>query len=84
MIQPRLPVIPSAARNLKSMTARPESYCRASIMTNSRKRGMTLYVGLTLGQTLEILRLRSAQNDSAGVSLSSMQTPSPVRGRGLG
>ena len=35
MIQPRLPVIPSAARNLKSMITRPDSQCHAYIVTNS-------------------------------------------------
>ena len=37
MIQPRLPVIPSAARNLKSITTRPVSQCHVYVMTNSGK-----------------------------------------------
>ena len=45
MIRPRLPVIPSAARNLKSITARPDSQCRASIVTKSENSVRTLYVG---------------------------------------
>ena len=52
MIRPRLPVIPSAGRNLKSVSARPGSQCRAYIVTKSENNVGTLYVGLTLLQTL--------------------------------
>ena len=48
MIQPRLPVIPSAARNLKSMITRPDSQCHAYIVTKSENSVRTLYVGFTL------------------------------------
>ena len=37
MIQPRLPVIPSAARNLKSMITRLVGQCHVYVMTNSGK-----------------------------------------------
>ena len=48
MIQPRLPVIPSEARNLKSMITRPDSQCHAYIVTKSENSVRTLYVGFTL------------------------------------
>ena len=51
MIQPRLPVIPSAARNLKSITTRPVSQCHAYIVTKSENSVRTLYVGFTLRPT---------------------------------
>ena len=60
MIRPRIPVIPSAARNLKSITARPDSQRRASIVTKSENSVRTPYVSFMSGQTLQILRLRSA------------------------
>ncbi len=67
MIRPRLsvipsipPVIPSVARNLKSITARPDSQCRACSVTKSENSVRTPYISLTLEQTLEILRLRYA------------------------
>ena len=68
MIRPRLPVIPSAARNLKSITARPDSQCRAYVVTKSENSVRTLYVGRTLGaDTLDSSTpLRPAQNDRAG------------------
>ena len=47
-----LPVIPSAARNLKSMTVRPDIQCLVYIMTKSENSVGTLYVGLTLGRAL--------------------------------
>ena len=39
MNRPRLPVIPSTARNLKSITARPDTRCPASIITKSENGG---------------------------------------------
>ena len=48
MIQPRLPVIPSAARNLKSMAAMRDIQCRVHIVTKNENSVRTLYVGFTL------------------------------------
>ena len=48
MIQPRLPVIPSAAGNLKSMAAMRDIQCHAYIVTKSENSVRTLYVGFTL------------------------------------
>ena len=92
MIQPRLPVIPSAARNLKSITTRPVSQCHAYIVTKSENSERTLLVGFTFEtDTLDSSTpLRCAQNDSDGVAFSSigewvdcqMPTPvSPLRGK---
>ena len=51
MIQPRLPVIPSAARNLKSITTRPVGQCHVYVMTKSENSVRTLQVGFTLRPT---------------------------------
>ena len=59
-IRPHLSVIPSEARNLRSITARPDSQYRASIVTKSENSVRTPYISFTLRQTLEILRLRYA------------------------
>ena len=48
MIRPRLSVIPSVERNLKSMTARPDSQSHACIVTKSENSVRTLYVSFTL------------------------------------
>ena len=41
-------VIPSAARNLKSMITIPDSRCRVYVVTKSKSSVGTLYVGFTL------------------------------------
>ena len=47
MIQPRLPVIPSEARNLKPMAARPDSRYRAYLVTKNEHNVRILYVNST-------------------------------------
>ena len=66
MIQPRLPVIPSAARNLKSITTRPVSQCHVYVMTNSGKQCETSPGRLYLETDIldSSTPLRCAQNDS--------------------
>ena len=51
MIRPYIPVIPTEGRNLKFFTARPDSQCHASIVTESDNNVRILYVSLTLDQT---------------------------------
>ena len=47
-----LSVIPSAARNLKSITARPDGQSHACTVTKNENSVRTPYVSFTLGQTL--------------------------------
>ena len=81
MTQPRLPVIPSAARNLKSITTRPDSQCHVYVMTNSGKQRENSPGRLSL--ETEILDsstpLRCAQNDSKGVAFSSIESGAIVK-----
>ena len=81
MIQPRLPVIPSAARNLKSITTRMVSQCLFDIMTNSGKQRKNSPGRLYLRtDTLDSSTpLRYAQNDSDGVAFSSLESGSIVK-----
>ena len=79
MIQPRIPVIPSGARNLKSIIARPDTRCRASIVTKcdqeQKRRKTPLCQRYVRTDTLDSSTpLRSAQNDSAGVAFWSMES----------
>jgi len=65
----------SEVRNLKSITARPDSQCRASIVTKSENSGR-IYVGIaSLDSSTP---LYSAQNDRAGGALSSMESGATV------
>ena len=81
MTQPRLPVIPSAARNLKSFTTRPVSQCHVYLMTNSGKQRENspgrLYVVIDILDSSTTLRC--AQNDSDGVAFSSLESGSIVK-----
>ena len=81
MIRPRLSVIPSVARNLKSIVARPDSQCRASIVTKSENSGKILYVSFTFrNATLDSsTSLRSAQNDSFEAAFCSMENGVTVK-----
>ena len=81
MIQPRLPVIPSEARNLKSITTRPVSQCHVYVMTNSGKQRENSPGRLYLRtDTLDSSTpLRYAQNDSDGVAFSSLESGSIVK-----
>ena len=81
MIQPRLPVIPSAARNLKSITTRPVSQCHVYVMTNSGKQRENSPGRLYLETDIldSSTPLRCAQNDSNGVAFSSMESGSIVK-----
>ena len=80
-IQPRLPVIPSAVRNLKSITTRPVSRCHVYVMTNSGKKRENSPGRLYLRtDTLDSSTpLRCAQNDSDGVAFSSLESGSIVK-----
>ena len=81
MIRPRLSVIPSVARNLKSIVARPDSQCRASIVTKSENSGEILYVSFTFrNATLDSsTSLRSTQNDSFEAAFCSMENGVTVK-----
>ena len=81
MIQPRLPVIPSAARNLKSITTRPVSLCHAYVVTNSGKQRENSPGRLYLETDIldSSTPLRCAQNDSDGVAFSSMESGAIVK-----
>ena len=81
MIQPRLPVIPSEARNLKSITTRPVSQCHVYVMTNSGKQRENSHGRLYLRtDTLDSSTpLRYAQNDSDAVAFSSLESGSIVK-----
>ena len=80
MIQPRLPVIPSAARNLKYITTRPVSQCHVYVMTNSEKQRENSPGRLYLETDIldSSTPLRCAQNDSEGVAFSSLESGSIV------
>ena len=79
-------VIPSAARNLKSITTRPDSHCRVYLITNNVKQRKSSLSRLYLrtGTSDSSTPLRCAQNDSDRVAFSSMesgaagQIPTPI------
>ena len=74
-------VIPSEARNLKSMITRPDSQCHVYVMTNSGKQRENSPGRLYLRtDTLDSSTpLRYAQNDSDGVAFSSLESGSIVK-----
>ena len=76
-----LPVIPSAARNLKSMTARPVSLYLVDIMTNraNQHRNSPGRLYLRTDALDSSTPLRFAQNDSDGGAFSSMESGSIVK-----
>ena len=81
MIQPRLPVIPSAARNLKSITTRPVSQCHVYAMTNGGKQRENSPGRLYLETDIldSSTPLRCAQNDSERVAFLSMESGAIVK-----
>ena len=77
----RLPVIPNAARNLKSITTRPAGQCHVYAITNSLKqrnnsRSRLHFLMDTLDSSTP---LRCAQNDSGRVASSPIESGSIVK-----
>ncbi len=81
MIRARLAVIPSAARNLKSIAARPDSRYHVYLMNNKVEQRKNFPSRLYFRtDTLDSsIPLRCAQNDSDGAISSSMESGSIVK-----